>query len=559
MKLDLHVKNQGKISLTDKNYIGAGGEANIYTKNKTAYKIYHDSVKMIPVAKMQELSTISAANVLNPQNVIYNSKNKPVGYTMAFKKNTHPLCKLFTKSFKNNNNISGQDITKLITEIQKTIEKIHKEGFLIVDLNEMNIIVSPTFKTPYFIDVDSYQTKSYKATAIMESIRDPLIKKNGFTEFSDWFAFAVLSMQLYINIHPYKGRHPDYKPNEWIKRMGDGVSVFNKNVSLPRVCNDFSVIPKAHLNWFKDVFIKNNRSIPPYADSITVLVIAPSTFIKSNEGFDTNLIIEYDENILSAFNFIGVNYVVTKSKIYKENKPLPVNIDGYKTLLCESTNMSLVICKLKDNILVFEEVNGQQISSTVASDMMYKDSVIYSLSDGKIWEHTFIEFGNKILHKPRVACNALENATKIFDGVIFQDLIGKCHITLPYEKGKCLFKPIKELNGYRILEAKAEGNICGIMTERKGVYYRFVLIFNDNFTTYIINKTGDVSFAPIRLTVLPNGVCIMIYDSKVRIFKGDKGKFINNPPFDSSMSLFNNSGNVCFIDKNKIYSAKVKK
>jgi len=77
-------------------------------------------------------------------------------------------------------------------------------------------MITNNYKTPIFLDVDSYQTPSFHADALMESVRDPLIQNNKFTELSDWYSFGIVVFQMYIGIHPFKGRHPNFKKNEWL-------------------------------------------------------------------------------------------------------------------------------------------------------------------------------------------------------------------------------------------------------------------------------------------------------------------------------------------------------
>jgi hypothetical protein len=558
MKLNIVVENIGKICLTDKEYLASGGEAQVFVKDRIAYKIYHAPSKMIPVAKIQELQKITLQNVLKPDNIIRNN-NTSIGYSMKYIKDAHPLCKLFTRSFRQANGIANEDITGLVKEIQSTIAAVHKEGFLIVDLNEMNILASSDFRIPYFIDVDSWQCNGFPATAIMESIRDRLIKNNKWTETSDWFSFAVIAFQLYIGAHPYKGSHPKYKPNEWSRRMDDGVSVFDPKVALPRVCNDFSVIPKSHLEWFKAVFIRNERSIPPFPDQVIIQIPFVDVTVESDRDFETKLIFKYPEEIRSVFNFMGVTYAVGQDRIYKENKDIGSGIKDYKVLLCESNDMSPVVCKLKDEELVFETISGGHIGRISALDMMYRNGAIYSVYSGRITENTFTKIGTKVMHVPRETCHALDQATKVFEGVIFQDLLGKPYISLPFALGKCIFIPVPELNGYRILEARSDQNICGVLAEKKGVYYRFLMVFDERFQSYTITRTDNVDYAPINFVVLPNQVCVYADNTEVRVFKGDKGRIIGNPPFTSDNKLFTHSGNVYFLDKNKVYSAKIKK
>lgn len=558
MKLDLQVENLGRVILTDKNYLAAGGEASVYIKDRTAFKVYHNPAKMIPLPKIQELSQLTSKNVLRPQNIIRNN-NKAVGYTMRYIKKNHPLCKLFTKTFKQNNKIGNSDIVQLVKEIHSTIAQIHSDGCLIVDLNELNLLASAKFDIPYFIDVDSYQTPSYKATAIMESVRDRLVKNNKFTEFSDWYSFAIIAFQLYIGIHPYKGGHPDYKASEWGKRMEDGVSVFDKDATLPRVCNDFSVIPSKQREWFESLFVRNERSIPPFVDIVVPVIPVPTTYFGETADFAIEEIWNMEQKILSVFNFMGIDYMLCEDNVFKERACLPNNIKDSRVELCESSDMTPVVCKLKDELLTFETIGTAEIGKINATQMMYRDGAIYSTWDCHLTENTFDKIGQKIFHRTRLAANVSEFSTKIFDGVIFQDLLGKCYVTLPYETGKCITTPVKELNGYRILEARSEKNICGVMAERKGIYYRFIFVFNKSFDSYTVTKADNVTYGPINFTVLPNGVCIMVVDSDVQIFKDSDIKVIKDPPFDANTRLFNSSGKVYFIDNNKVYSTKMKK
>ena len=66
MKKTLKVfTKKGDVTLTHRDYIAEGGEGAVFRKGGLAYKIYHDSSKMIPVAKIKELQGIKKENVTN--------------------------------------------------------------------------------------------------------------------------------------------------------------------------------------------------------------------------------------------------------------------------------------------------------------------------------------------------------------------------------------------------------------------------------------------------------------------------------------------------------------
>jgi len=396
----------------------------------------------------------------------------------------------------------------------------------------------------------------------MESIKDHLVKGNKWTEESDWYSFAIIAFQLFCGCHPYRGFHPDYGPNDWQLRMEKGASVFDKGAKLPAVCNDFSVIPPSHLKWFRSLFLENKRSCPPKIGDISSITLAiPQAFniVNVNGVFMVNVVETCPEMILDVFNYMGINYLIGSSHIYKGNSQLPNDIVGSdKVLLCETNGTYPIICKLNSGTMYIEEVSGNLIGNISTNGMMYRNGCIYTAYSGKLIENSFMSFGNKVVHSTRVAGNVLDLATQFFDGVIFQDLLGKKHITLPFEKGKCSIIHTKELDGYRILDARCERNVCGVMAEKGGIYDNFVFTFDANYSSYTIRVTKDVPYSEINLTVLPNGIAVMVNNGNAEIFKGANVKVIDSPPFNSTTKLYSYSGSVHYIDGKEIKSVKMK-
>jgi hypothetical protein len=517
---------------------------------------------MISPAKIQELQKITAKNVLAPIHIVYDSNNKEIGYAMSYVKKTHPLCKLFTKNFKKQNGIDHNAISALVKEIQLTVASIHQDGCLIVDMNEMNFLVSSSFKTPIFIDVDSYQTKSFPATAIMDSIRDRMVKNNNFTEMSDWYSFAIIAFQLYVGVHPYKGKHPEYKPNQWLQRMDDGISVLDPASTIPKVCNPISVIPPRHLAWMENIFANKDRSIPPLPDTTgPVNILFTPTIVKGTKSFIVDKVHECQEDIISVFDQMGIKYYLTKSSIYKDEAVVSSNLSSNnKVMLCEYSNTAPIYAALKDEDLNFCNLNGTVIEAIKATDAMYRNGRIYHMYNGSLYANEISIINNKTTRRCKKVSNVSEIASQMFDGVIYQDLLGKPHLTIPYSAKACVTRKIPELEKYRIVDMKMERNVCIIVASKKGVYDRFVLIFDDKFASYSVRVDKDVSSYDVSFTVLPNGMCCLANsDSEVELFvnHGKVAKY-DNGPFDSSMKLFNGSSSVYFIDGNCVYTVKTK-
>lgn len=566
--MKVKVDNVGDFNLTDKNFVASGGQAKVFAKQQHAIKIYHDVTKMPPSDKLKQLSVLDIPNVLGPQHLVRDMNGKVVGYTMPFVKDTVPMCKVFTLSFKQDHNISPSDIVELVKQIQLTTMQIHKHGILIVDGNEMNYLVNNTFDIPYFIDVDSWQTKDYPADALMESVRDRLIQRNQFTEMSDWFSFAVVSFQLYTGIHPYKGKHPDYKPKDWLKRMDAGISVFDPKVTLPPTVADFSVIPKRHLDWYEDVFKGNKRSVPPMPDGVVPAHIGQDIIrvIQGTESFDTQLIFSFDERIRDAIDLAGTMYFIGKDHIFRgDNTKRPIDDLGNarKIAFGRTPNGTPIIAKWQDekHLTFSKPGGGGLIQVTGTSAIMGRDNRIYNISDDRLFVNEFIETTRgQLMHSASLVGNVLPLAGKMFGNMIYQDILGKPWIMIPTSEHGLFFKHITELDDYRVMDGYSQGNFAVIIAEKDGVLSRFVLVFDWRKQTYTCRRTDDVSNIGISMAVNDAGICVLMTDhQEIEIFKDNATvKTVGNTPFDASMRLFAHGTKIYFIDRKNVYSVAMK-
>jgi len=556
------VVNKTTELLTDANYVASGGEAAIYRSASRilVYKLYHDATKATSILnKIQELKQIQSPNVLVPVDVVYDAgSGEPVGYSMPYLDNTDPLCKFFTKAFKIAQKVTPDQIKDLVTHLQKTLPVIHQANCLVVDLNELNVLVEQNRITTHVIDTDSFQTPSYPATAIMASIQD--VQATKFSQLTDWYSWGILAFQAYVNIHPFRGSHPDYSPTDWVQRMRDNVSVFDKKVKLPPVCNPLSVIPKNHLGWFEAVFQKGERSVPPLADAIALPVPAAIQIVKSSGKFEVIPVQQYDSKIQYHLPHQGMNWVATQTEIYK-GKATGIKINNKSRVrLVPTSDGELVIVTVQGNSLTFRDSQGTVLGTTtsVGGRCFVKNGALYTTASGHLVETTFVRVGTRTVPRAVDIDNVSELTAKLHEGIVVQDLLGEIYITVPYAKDKSKTVKLPEVKGYRVLEARAEKNIVVLVVEKGGTYYRLVLTFSEAYTDHKYRLTSMAQYASINFTVKPNGVTVLVSGlDEVEVFKGDKVAVFKNPPFDESMWLFNSNDNVYFVNDNQIYQVKI--
>jgi len=558
------VRGKGDVQLNKQDFVTQGGEGQIFAKGKTIYKIYSDMSKMIPEGKVGELRALDKDYIIVPQDIVLNDNGKMIGFTMNRVGSSVPLCQLFNTAFWNRSNITPEGIQTLVENILHGIEFVHSKDCLIVDVNELNFLVEDSkYEMAYFIDTNSYKTPSFPPTAIMPSIRD--WRSKDFTKLTDWFSFAILAFQLYTGIHPYKGKHQNYKTSDLVQRMKDNVSVFDKQVSVPKAMRDYSHVPSEYLNWFKKLFVDGNRLPPPAVAGLLNVVQVALTVIDSTDNFIITFEKDYDSDILAYKVFGNKKIVLTKNKLFIDKldyivpskSSVIVAPKTMKALAAIDDNGFLKLVDIATNI----EVSGVKMQM---NDKLVTDNTLYIIQNGYLTQIMLIEMNNKILFSAKKVCDILPNATQVYNGIVYENVLGKAYLVIPVpSKDMCITQPIPEMDGYRVVDAKHDNRVVVVITHKDNVYHRFVLRFDEDYKNYDCQLANDVDNT-INFVVLENGVAIMINeDGALEMMHNKPGQskatIIKDPDIHSGMTLTKHGQDVLFYQGKSLFRLKMKK
>lgn len=559
-----------RVKITPSMYVAAGGEATIYKHAGNALRIYHDVTAMPPKDRLDDLIKITRRNVVKPIDIISDAgTGAPVGFSMAFVTDTEPLCRFFTKAFRNSNNIGQGVIGNLVVEIQSTVDQLIKEGFLPVDLNELNILPSMKDYTPWFIDIASWATPRFPATAIMDSVRDPVVKGNAFTPGSTWYSFGVIATQLYLGIHPFHGMHPKFKM-DWRKRMVENASIFESGVKVPPIVPPFSIIPPSHLDWLRKLFSSSTfRDTPPLPGAAMAQPVTPAAarVVKATGSFSVDRWIKAPYPVVDVYTGYGRTYVVTTQSIYwveGDNFTPIADRSKYQKAVLVQLNADEVVIALSNHgkaVFTLYGHNGQgsqQIDSCmIPGGICARNGRFYSVSGTQLMEHEIMRLGGTMRRVENFVDNVNDLTVKVFDGVVYQDLFGKAWLTIPYDKGMTVSKPVPALDGYRVIDAKGAGHIVAVIGEKNGQYVQFILSFNPAFTSYQLREVKDQP--ELNFTVTNNGIIVMLVNDTLELFKDPmQAKVVADPPIDAGTKLLATPNGVFFIDGNEVQKLSVK-
>ena len=559
------VLGQGEVNLTQKEFVASGGQGSVYAKGDTAYKIYADSKDALTVGKITELAVLKEPNIIKPEIVILDQSAKPIGYTMRFVKDTLPLCQVVTRAFREREGIDHPKMLKLIRRLQALVEHTHKAGVLIVDLNELNYLVNKTFDDVYGIDVDSYQTRSYPATAIMPSVRDWTVKGHDFTEGSDWFSFACLSYQMFTGIHPFKGKHPTIHGME--ERMKAGVSVFDPAVSVPKVVYPHAVIPPGYLAWFKAV-LQDGKRIPPPSDPGTfIAAIVASRVVTSGAALDINEVQSFRDALLGFIESNGTNVAWLRDGVWVNGRPVlgPTHVQA----IGFSPKMAHVVVAWTEGteLRLFDATTQQAIPFALrADDVMGYSGRIYVRSSDRIVEVILNDMGNQVIPTPKVVTQVLEHASHLYEGVVIQDMLGSAFVSVYPRSGISYQMRIKELEAYKVVDARFENRVLmvvGTLKAKAGGYDRLTFVFDEDYNTYKLTGTvKDITPAGLNFICLDSGTCVhLTEEEKLEVWNlaaPGKMKVVEDKMLGNDMRLIKYGGRVGFIRSDKVFSMRMK-
>jgi hypothetical protein len=371
--------------------------------------------------------------------------------------------------------------------------------------------VSKDFKEIYAIDVDSYQTKSYPATVIMDSIKDRHITP--FSEASDWFSFAVVAFQMLIGIHPYKGIHSIKDLDE---RMKKNISVFDSSVGIPTSAYPLTSLVEPFLSWFKNTFDTNFRSAFP--DGSATFINQVINTVKSAK-FIIDLLGDSEKYILDGINKINLkieNGILQGSYLNK--------IGQIKSnLACES-------------FFVYNDTGYVKNGSAI-----YEVSVVNSTLVG------------------RLVASVMPQATSVYRGCVIQSILGSTFLDIFPKRGYHYSIRLKELDGYRVIDACFD-KIALVVAEKGGIYHRFIISPNENYTSVTVRIVKDISYLDANLCSF-KGKSVIMTDTGMELFLNSNLYNIvtlEDTGIDQNCRLFSKDDKACFELSGKEYSFRMR-
>lgn len=570
---------KGEVTLRPTDHLATGGEGAVYLKNNRIFKLFLNPERARAsgmAEKIQLLSQIRHPFIIAPIDVLYDGQHQMVGYYME-KAEGVSLMKTFTNTWRDLNAFTTADAVKLVENMREAVSAAHGLKAVMVDGNETNYLVVGT--EPRIIDVDSWKIGRHKATAIMPSIRD--YHSTEHDEKTDWFAWGIVSFQVFTGIHPYKGTHPAFKRSDLEGRMRANASVFDKEVRLNAAVRDFSCVPGPLLDWYEGVFAKGERSAPPSA----LLSQAPAALTKRVRVVQTasgkvrhdrvqGLAGKVRHVSANGIAFYGAVGALRAYDLYrKQGIPglTPADID---TLFANQAALvrqgdSFVYVALSSAGVQGRVVPGERdphpanpqtnVLPLAATKLLVIGNRLYALnpqSDRGMVELEATSMGSRMVVAVKAQWPVNVLSTRFFDGFGAMDCLGVPFLVIP-EQESLTIQRAAVLGAYKLINGFSRGSnyvwTHGI-SRADGQIYRLELRSNGKEFDLVHSEVADE--AELNLAVSPKGIAVGIFEDgtvSVQNTLGAGGKVVSDGSVNKEMRLFNLPDGIHYYRDSDVY------
>ena len=413
---------------------------------------------------------------------------------------------------------------RLVQELQRRVMAVHTAGIVIVDLNEMNFLVDRRFQSILAIDVDSYQTQSYPASALMPSVKDWQVSGSHFTTLSDWFSFACVAFQMFAGIHPYKGQHATLKGFE--ARMKANASVLGPDVKVPAVVYPFSEIPSGYLAWFKAVLQDGKRLAPP---SDPLATTAPVTLGQTPTRLSDSVtagrleivaVLTMSRPIVGYYEHVAwTDHEILHDRVSRLIQAPGIRAIGVSRRLSEVVSVAVETVDPNSPRYVFRAEPGRRELfvaplTTISSAMGYQGR-LYAKAGATVVELTLHEAMGNVSVRPNIVANVLEHATHLYEGVALTSMLGASYASIFPEAGSHRQVRVRELDGLKVVDAKYDGanhhGVLQVVAGKSGSYARLTFVVDEaTESAQLVARVDDITPAGLNFVCLESGVCVEI-------------------------------------------------
>jgi hypothetical protein len=153
------------------------------------------------------------------------------------------------------------------------------------------------------------------------------------------------------------------------------------------------------------------------------------------------------------------------------------------------------------------------------------------------------------------------HATKWFDGLGVEDMLGAMHLVIPFGDRACAAVRAKELDGMIVVAGRSGARFAAVIAlDQKGLYRKFEFYFDADYRSYALWQ-DVVDSAELITAILPKGVCATIVnDGALDIFVPSNGAHqkVSDSLIRTGTQLSQWNGTVIYASGKNVWRVRMK-
>jgi hypothetical protein len=497
------------LDLGPADFVGQGGQARVYARGRLAFKLFDDPDQVPEPARLAALRPLRSPGITAPMDDVLAEDGTRVGYSMPFLAGWMPLITLVPPTYRQRHGLDVRAIAERVLELRDHVARAHAAQALVVDLNELNVLVRPDHGATALIDVDSWQVPGFPATALAESVRDR--HATTFSTDTDWFAFAVVTFQLFAGIHPFRGRHPSVKTLD--DRMRGHLSVFHPDVVVPPMV-DLDGIPPMWRDWYEAVFALGERGPAPTAMGRPAPGRRPRAVLPGTQ-VEVRPMQQLPGPILGLASWGGRSWVWTVDGLYEDRRRIgPAPKRGAHPFA--TADGDLAFAHGVDGRIAVRLADGTPVPTDLRVDAMRAHhGTLHARVGATLVELTLQRIANTPVLTSRIAARVAPHATRLFRGVAVTRALGA---TWVHRLGPatCAQVRIPELDGKVVVDAVHEAGVTVLVTRdaQTGGWTRHIHGPDGLSTTLCDTPDAHLIALPTGIALVQDGRTLELFDAR---------------------------------------------
>jgi hypothetical protein len=273
------------------------------------------------------------------------------------------------------------------------------------------------------------------------------------------------------------------------------------------------------------------------------------------------LLRQLDRPITTYNNYRGIHTIIAGQRVLIDSYEKSLTYPKMHIIYTPETFIPLAV-GIRNHLLHVENLQSQRTLAITlkAEHLLCVQNNLYLVQDDQIVAVKIINRSNNLLIASGKSWRIMPHAHQVLEGCLYQSILGKPYLVVPFSEEACVIKAIPELAGYHIISGKHEGGVVMLIGHRHNHYDQIIIRFDKYYNHYKVKILTHCEVLDNNFVTLDNNTIVHIpHDGELVISHryDDTQKSIVDSQVYATMRLAHNMNKILFYTDNKLYHLEI--